>query len=352
MQKGIKSLLLFLILVLGFSGIYCYSTFFQHKIEDNTKQSSDVPKSQKVESKILNPLTGLELKSGKIDVRPIAIMINNIKTAQPLIGISKSDIMYEALVEGGITRIMAVFQDPKEVEAIGSVRSARPYYIDLANGHDAIYMHIGGSSEADQIMKSGTIDHFNLSSYDGMFWRDSNRKSKLGYEHSALTSGQRLIDGVLRNKTRYTLNKEKVIFQTFSDQSQVLSGKEAKKLTVKFSNYKTTIFDYSEDKKSYLVSQFDNKQFDDKYNCQNDRENVIILKAKVFDINAKGLKGIELTNGSGKYMSNGKVIDINWEKSSKDASFKFSTTNNDLLNLLPGKIYTCIVPINASVVVG
>ena len=96
----------------------------------------------------INDLTGMPMDEAKENNRPLAVMINNIDIAQPLMGVSQSDVMYECLAEGGITRIMACFKDPSGVAEIGSVRSARPYYIRIAQGMDAVYMHSGGSEDA------------------------------------------------------------------------------------------------------------------------------------------------------------------------------------------------------------
>ena len=75
--------------------------------------------------------------------RPYAIMINNIDVSLPQSGVSQAEMIYEAQVESGITRLMAVFQDVDNIEKIGSIRSARHYYIDFANDNDAIYVHYG-----------------------------------------------------------------------------------------------------------------------------------------------------------------------------------------------------------------
>ena len=65
--------------------------------------------------------------------QPFAIMINNIEYAfDHQIGVSKADVVYEALAEGGITRMMAIYQDVSKVKKIGSVRSARHYYVQFA----------------------------------------------------------------------------------------------------------------------------------------------------------------------------------------------------------------------------
>ena len=101
-----------------------------------------------------NPLTG---EGCEVDVgarRPIAVMLNNLKKALPQVGVSQADVIYEILAEGGITRMMAVFQDVAGAGEIGTVRSARDYYASLAYGHDAVYLHAGGSPQAYEFIKS------------------------------------------------------------------------------------------------------------------------------------------------------------------------------------------------------
>lgn len=61
--------------------------------------------------------------------RPAAVMINNIEACLPHWGLSHAGVYYEAPVEGGISRIMAIFEDYDSVERIGSVRSCRNYFI-------------------------------------------------------------------------------------------------------------------------------------------------------------------------------------------------------------------------------
>ena len=94
-----------------------------------------------------NPLTGLPIEPEYEQRRPVAVMLNNLKKAQPQLGNSQADIIYEVPAEGGITRMLAVYQSLEDVGSIGSIRSARPYYIELALGHDALYVHAGGSPE-------------------------------------------------------------------------------------------------------------------------------------------------------------------------------------------------------------
>ena len=104
-----------------------------------------------------NPLTGLPMEPEYENLRPIAVMLNNLKAAQPQLGISQADIVYEIPVEGGITRMLCLYQTVEGIETLGSVRSARPYFVELALGHDAVYVHAGGSQEAYSNLRSWKV---------------------------------------------------------------------------------------------------------------------------------------------------------------------------------------------------
>ena len=313
-----------------------------------------VPEDELPKGGVENPLTGLSMDKNYQKDRPIAVMINNIEQAQPLLGVSQADLMYECLVEGGITRIMAVFQNPRDIEMIGSIRSARPDFINLASGLDAIYMHIGGSEEADRMMRNGAVDEFDLGAYSDMFWRDQTRRNNLGYEHSAVTSGNKLVDGIQKEGTRTKMKSSYKYQPEFSKDSSVKNGIEAKKVTVTFSNYKTTTFTYDELKKTYLVSQFGEKQMDANQNVQNSKQNVLLLSVRSYEVDSEGHMGMDLVggSGSGKYLNGGKAIDIRWSKKSASAPISYQTSDGKELKLMPGQMYICMVPLQMPIVVG
>ena len=81
----------------------------------------------------MNPLTGLcdGISDQALTRRPIAVMVNNIIASLPQWGISQADIIYEMLAEGRITRFLALFQDYSKIDKLASIRSARPYYMDM-----------------------------------------------------------------------------------------------------------------------------------------------------------------------------------------------------------------------------
>ena len=156
-----------------------------------------------------NPLTGVKnLDKSKVSLRPVAVMINNIRIAQQVqTSVQKADVIYETEIEGGITRLMAVFKDIGEIGQLGTVRSARYAFIDLALGYDAIYVHCGidPTYAAPHVQSSGVAD-FNINSnpFAAYGFREKNG---LSYEHTMYTSGEKLQEGFQNLEVRTTTQK-------------------------------------------------------------------------------------------------------------------------------------------------
>ncbi|MFA6474590.1 MAG: DUF3048 domain-containing protein [Patescibacteria group bacterium] len=79
---------------------------------------------------------------------PIAVMIENLVSIRPQSGLDKASVVYEALVEGGITRFMAIYTTDTDIPLIGPIRSARLYFVDLAEEYGGLYAYVGGSPQA------------------------------------------------------------------------------------------------------------------------------------------------------------------------------------------------------------
>lgn len=104
------------------------------------QQKDAVPDNAK---KLKAPLTGLKTEQKVTERRPVAVVVNNHPKARPQSGLSKADIVIEALAEGQITRFLAIFQSQMP-ETVGPVRSAREYFVTLSNGFDSIFVHHAG----------------------------------------------------------------------------------------------------------------------------------------------------------------------------------------------------------------
>ena len=86
-------------------------------------------------------LTGQWVPAEAGNRRPVAVMMSNDKAALPQYGINRAGVVYEAPVEGGMNRYMAIIEEYDDLERIGSVRSCRTYYTYFAREFDAVYAH-------------------------------------------------------------------------------------------------------------------------------------------------------------------------------------------------------------------
>ncbi len=317
------------------------------KTPDDAKPD-DVPE----EPKFYNKLTGLETTEELSNIRPVGIMINNIKQATPQQGISQADVIYEVLAEGGISRLFCLFTDYASLPETGSIRSSRDYYIDLANAHDAIYVHCGGSPAAYDTLKARGTENMDGIYFSTPFYRNEWRKKHMGMEHSMMTTGERLVKGIEEKGYRTTSDFKQPF--SFKESVSAISGEnvtDAKTVAVEFSYYAKSTFDYDEATGTYLKGQFSAPHIDSNNNAQLAFENVILLYASQGAVknDEKGRIHVDfIGTGDGIYITNGKTEPIKWSKESRTSSYtlyKADGVTELLLN--PGKTYVGIPPLGA-----
>ena len=139
-------------------------------------------------------LTGKQVSTEIGSKRPVAIMFNNIIDAIPQAGIANADVVYEAPVEGGITRLMGIMEDYEDASRIGSVRSCRNYYVYYATEFDAIYSHFGQAVYALDLLERPEVDNLSgLSDYGStVYYRSDDRVAP----HNVYTTAERLEQGI------------------------------------------------------------------------------------------------------------------------------------------------------------
>ncbi len=343
---------IFKILILSLAAIMLFSSCKKAVSEPLSFDDSEEIEVTLPEYK--SALTGLPVESEEAsNRRPVAVMINNIKKALPQYGISNASIVFEALAEGGITRLLAVFDDIEDIEQIGTIRSARPYYINFAESLDAVYIHIGGSPEAYSQIKKDGIDAFDLieGKNNSMYWRDKDRIKSSGYEHSVFTSGERIMEKLNSENIRMTRDEEFGPVFNFSDDVSY-SGSDATKISAVFSSYKTGTYTYDESLGLYRIGQYGTSHIDALSGSQLAFKNIFLLHMNSYVIpgdTAGRLRFDSVGSGSGFYFVNGTKTDITWKRSGKSAPFEFFTADGTELSVVPGDSYVAIVPQNADI---
>jgi hypothetical protein len=299
-----------------------------------------------------NPLTGLPCDEELEGKRPIAIMFNNLKASLPQIGLSQFDIIHEVLAEGGILRFVAVTQDYSEIEKIGSIRSARPYYVELSTVYDAIYIHAGGSEAGKEHIGKLGVNHIDALAYEGVtiediktFYRDQERRNN-GYakEHTLFTSGEGIQKVVKKLKFRTDLKDQEFTAFSFDQEHSALNGsKNASYIKIPHSNYSVSEFKYNQTDKLYYHQQYGKEHIDGENNTKIATENVFVLFAEQ-KVNPDKTRVITLTGtGSGYYMADGKAVSITWKRESNSGGFTYFLEDGSELKVKCGKTYISIV---------
>lgn len=112
--------------------------------------------------------------------RPLGVMVENHVDARPPMGLSRADVVYEAVAEGGITRFLAVFlcQDAGD---IAPIRSARTYFLDWVSEYDAAYAHVGGANTPGPADALSQIRKYEIKDMDQFglgfptYWRGTDK---------------------------------------------------------------------------------------------------------------------------------------------------------------------------------
>ena len=291
-----------------------------------------------------NPLTG-EALDAVIDSRPYAIMINNTTKAVPQCGIGQADLLYEIVAEGSITRFLAIFDDLSDVDVIGPVRSVRPYFYRIAQHYGAILSSAGGSDEADSLIKKEGYNRLDgISGAGGAFYRDQWRKEHKGYEHSLMTTGEKLMASAEKHGFKTTMEDVDYGFRFTAE--TMTTGEAAGQITIWFyQNGKKTVMNYDQESGLYAMYQHGADSVDGNDKSPIRFRNVLVLEADTHVKDKKGHLETQTTGtGTGYYARDGVIIPIQWSRESNSAHYVYTDLNGDPISFGIGKTYVAIVP--------
>lgn len=290
-------------------------------------------------------LTGLPSEEGN-NSRIYGVMIDNKAEARPQSGLSKASIVYEYEVESSITRYMALFEG-EEVEKVGPIRSARPYFIDTLKEYDAMFVRYGGSADADE-----EIEFYGIAELDGMkngtnIWRDSSN-GKIA-PHNAYSSSKSILEYM--ENMGYQTEQAKAVF-SFNKEVLPLEGEdlmEAKNVSLAFNDYETMEYSYDEVKGNYLRLISGEAQVDEYYKEEIRPENILILFMDMGNMEDGVHKWMgHLGQGSGLYLTGGKARNISWSKEDRFDDTKITYENGEEVLLNPGQTWVENFDINKS----
>ena len=339
-KKGsMKPVIILLILAIFAVGVWLGIEKFKNTQEVGSTQNGLIEETKKEE---------LKPKTFAGNERPLAFMIDNNINAMPQAGLEQADLVYEIIVEGGETRLMAIIKN-KEISKIGPLRSARHYYLDYALENDAIYVHHGYSPQAREDWNSLGVDRIEVNeSTTG--WRDKSASKT--YEFTLFSSIEKLNKGLGSKRTER--NNDLLLNYSADevDLSQLEGAIPANKLNIKYSGNTNNNYVYDKDNKFYLRSVNNKSQDDYVTGKQLTVKNIIVYSIKYSGISGddKGRQTIDnIGEGNGYYISNVYAIPITWSKKSRKSQTIYRYNNGQEITVNDGNTFIQIVPESGSI---
>ncbi|CAH1223856.1 Putative lipoprotein YerB [Paenibacillus allorhizoplanae] len=282
------------------------------------------------------PLTGLPTDH-EVKTRPYMVMVENAPQARPQTGLDQADIVYEILAEGEITRFVSVFQS-QAAEAIGPVRSIRPYFVEIGDALDAIIVHAGWSQDAMDMMAGRNLAHLDEVYGDGAYyWRSTDRKAP----HNLYTSVDKMKKGAEARKFRTEWNGPLL---TFAKAGQVkLTGAAVHYIQIPYLMGYFASYDYDAAKGVYLRSMEGKPHLDKETGKQLQTKNLLVLESKHQIIDKEGRRIVDVFGpNKGVIFQEGLSQAITWER--KNGMLRAYASDGKEVPLLPGNTWVQIVP--------
>lgn len=307
--------------------------------------SAELIEEQEIpEGMMVSHLTGEYVPVEIGNRRPVAVMINNIKAALPSSSVSKAGVIYEAPVEGSLTRLMPIWEEYDNLDKIGSVRSCRDYFINYAMGFEAIYVHYGQAVYALPYLDMKSVNNLSgLSGYgEKVFYRTSDRKAP----HNAYTSTEGIMYGVdhLGYSLEYSEGYESPFnFVQVGEEVTLENGTPATLIKPGYT-VNEAWFEYNEEDGLYYRFEYGEPQMDDEFDAQLAVKNIIFQYSDWVNYDANGYLNIHAENGGAcKYFTNGKVIDGTWTRDGEWGAETYYDSEGNEIEMNTGKTWICII---------
>ena len=321
---------------------------------DNAPESPDVEESftEQVEEETREGMYRSEITNEWIDEslknqRPIAVMVDNEKTALPHYGLTEADVVYELMnstANGRITRFMAVVKDWGKIEQFGSIRSTRDTNIMLAAEWNAVLCHDGGPFYIDKWIAKDYSANFS-----GGFSRVNNGKSREFTEY--ICAGD--LDKKFANSKYSTEYNEfypgqhYVFSNSAVDLTTMGETMDCTEIELPFPHNSSRL-QYNESTGTYDYYEYGSAHTDPQHgNAQLTFKNLLIQDTTFSQHDQNGYL-IYNAIDSGRdayYITEGKAVEVTWIKAGEnEPTIYLNKQTGEQIEMNTGKTYVALVP--------
>ncbi|MDP3899773.1 MAG: DUF3048 domain-containing protein [bacterium] len=350
LKKWQKLAVLFLALISLLSVVF-FTFYIQHKFNkfdqiaiENSAAAAQNSQDDIPSNYIRRQLDGVYVEPEQADNFPRAVMIDNDPRARPQGGLAAANLVYEARAESNITRYLAVFSELSDIEKIGPVRSARPYFLDWSQGIGALYVHVGGSQQALKKIQTERILDIDEYYNENFFWRADDKSAP----HNVYTSAE------LMNEYLQLLSVDKPRYSSwlYKDDLEFDSRSEAQQIEIDYGVFNfNVVWVYNKESNSYTRQQAGiiYKDLDEK---TVEAKNIIIMSVESEVIDSELRREMAtIGNGRAVYCFDGACHDGVWRKANSKEREKIYDINNVEVKFNAGTTWIQVVQDDVSVVI-
>lgn len=291
------------------------------------------------------PLTGVAAE--EVADRPaLAVKIENAPQARPQTGLEQADVVWEEVVEGGITRFVAVYHS-QVPERVGPVRSVRPMDPAIVGPLHGILAYTGGQQPfIDAVGAAGTQSVVMDEGDDGFTTTRARRAPHNVYGSPEEFWAQADGDRTSPPPAQLVFAREP------GSGTATAAGASAARLDVRLTHASRAVWEWSADEGRYVRSEGDTPAVSSD-EVRLAATNVVLLAAPMENTSFKDPAGVPVPEtklvgtGEGVVASGGKQVAVSWSKEAVDAPLVLTGADGAPVELEPGASWIELVPVGS-----
>jgi hypothetical protein len=284
------------------------------------------------------PLLGTVVAADAATGPALSVKICNVQNCEPLTGMNQADVVFEELVEGGITRYVAIWQS-NVPEVVAPVRSVRPMDPEIVSSFGGIVAYSGwGPQEVrNMILDTGLV---NIIENDTNMFRLTTNVAPYNL---ALRAQQVIAEnpGLAAPQQQFAYSASPELSSAGRD------GTPTSSITTVFSNYSDNSWTYDAASSKYLRSQWGGPELDEAGN-QIASTNVVVMRVEIVDFMTLP-RTVMISSGEAWVSTGGKTIHGTWSKDSATSPIRLTDDYGMTIRLAPGNTWIEMPPGDGSV---
>ena len=269
--------------------------------------------------------------------RPLAVILDNVR-GYPQHGLREASLIAEMPVEGGLTRLMSVY-DQNDPAQVGPVRSARDYFHEFAQSMDGVLVHDGGSPAALAAIARSELPSINAYTSGELFGRSAER----GAPYNLYTQGTSLRETLSRLRLERSRTLSGTVYRPEAD-AETSAG-----VSVQYSDGYASAFTFLNDLNRYRWIRSGEEASDAAGEAVYvDAVIVASVEARPIPDDPEGRLYMPLRGGTATLYLRGKAVPGRWDP---EGGLRFTSSFGEIIELTPFKTWVLFAPQSAQIVV-